>query len=80
MIWVGSFYIIVSSITYAYKGKSLLERRGCSVFIERAPTQLSKCGCHYSLRIRDFPPERAVEILRAGHVRVISTGTGDYPA
>lgn len=75
---MSSSYIIVSSITYAYKGKSMLERRGCSVFIERAPTQLSKCGCHYSLRIRDYPLERALDILRNGHVRIISYGSGDY--
>lgn len=69
-------YIIVSSITYAYKGQRLLERKGCTAYIERAPTQLSKCGCHYLLRIHGFPLERAVQILRQGRVRIVDTGEG----
>lgn len=70
-------FVIVSSITYAYKGKNVLERYGCRAYIEREPAGLSKCGCHYILRIKDFPVERAVEILKAAHVKVIGTGGGD---
>ena len=69
-------YIVVSSITYAYKGQSLLERKGCTAYIERAPAHLSKCGCHYLLRIHGFPLDRARQILRQGNVRIISAEEG----
>mgnify|MGYP001318615033 CR=1 FL=1 len=69
-----SGYIVVSSITYAYKGRDLLEHRGCRVRVRRAPKEISSCGCHYLLEISGFPLDQAVAILRTGHVRIIKTG------
>jgi hypothetical protein len=70
-------YIIVSSITYAYKGKNALERRGYKAYIEREPLRLSECGCHYIIRIKDIPLEKAVELLKYYRVKVLGTGS-DY--
>lgn len=67
-------YIVVSSITYAYKARDLLERKGCRVHVERASREISKCGCHYLLMIRNYPLEQAVAILDAAHVRIIKSG------
>ena len=68
-------FIIVSSVTYAYKGKNALERRGIKAYIERAPSRLSECGCYYIIRVKDYPVEKAVDILKNERVRVIGTGS-----
>lgn len=70
-------YIIVSSITYAYKGKNALERKGIRSNIERAPLTLSDCGCNYAIRIGNSSLMRAVEILENAHIRVISSGEAE---
>jgi hypothetical protein len=70
-------FIIVSSVTYAYKGKNALERKGYKAYIEREPKRLSDCGCHYIIRIKDMPLERAIEILKAERVKIIGTGADD---
>jgi hypothetical protein len=67
-------YVIVSSITYAYKGRDALERKGIRASIERAPANISDCGCHYAIKIGSASLDRAVQILSDAHVRVISTG------
>ena len=67
-------YVIVSSITYAYKGKSALERKGIKVDIEKAPKEISECGCQYALKILNAPLYMAVEILNNARVKIITTG------
>lgn len=72
---MGGQYIIVSSITYAYKGKELLERKGIRAGIERAPSSISECGCNYAIRIgNNVSLQRAVQILNNAHIRVLSYG------
>lgn len=71
-------YIVVSSITYAYIGRDLLERMGCRARVERAPQEISKCGCHYLLRIRDYPLQKAMETLKNGHIRILGSGGDTY--
>lgn len=73
---MGEPYIVVSSITYAYKARDALERHSCRAFIEKAPRHLSECGCHYLVRIRACSLERALGILQAARVRILSTGAG----
>lgn len=67
-------YIIVSSITYAYKSRDILERKGIRVRIERAPSEISDCGCLYAVKILNAPVDRAVRLLDKAHVRIISVG------
>jgi hypothetical protein len=71
---MGGQYIIVSSITYAYKGKAALERKNIRTNIEKAPKNLSDCGCHYALKILNAPLSKAIEVLNNARVRIISTG------
>jgi hypothetical protein len=74
---MGKQFIVVSSITYAYKGKDILERRGCKAFIEKAPRSISECGCLYSLVIRGCTLENAVSILKAANIKIIRTGSDE---
>lgn len=67
-------YVVVSSITYAYKGKNLLEKKGIWSNIERPPKRLSSCGCHYALKIKNSSAVRAVQILESAHIRIVATG------
>lgn len=68
-------YVIVSSITYAYKGKNILERKGIRASIERAPADISECGCNYAIRIgNNSSLSRAVQILNNARIKVISSG------
>jgi acetaldehyde dehydrogenase (acetylating) len=71
---MGGQYIIVSSITYAYKGKAALERKNIRVNIEKAPKNLSDCGCHYALKILNASLSRAIEVLNKERVRIIASG------
>lgn len=74
---MGEQFIVVSSITYAYKGREVLERRGCRVYIERAPRNISSCGCHFILRVRGCSVREVLAVLQAANVRVLGTGR-DY--
>lgn len=68
-------YIIVQSITYAYKGMELLERKNIRCSVERAPASISSCGCNYSIKLYDpryF--ERAVSYLKNSNIEVLSSG------
>ncbi|HEX2938009.1 MAG TPA: DUF3343 domain-containing protein [Ruminiclostridium sp.] len=67
-------YIIVSSITYAYKGKDILERKGIRANIERAPSEISNCGCLYAIKIGSGALDRAIKILDKAHIKIISAG------
>lgn len=68
-------YIIVRSITYAYKGSEILGRKNIRTTIEKAPASISSCGCNYALRLGDSANiERAVRILRSENVEVLSYG------
>ena len=66
-------YIVVSSITYAYKGRDALQYKGYSAYVERAPQELSACGCHFLIKVRGCSLERAVSILKDAHVKIIKT-------
>ena len=70
-------YVVVSSITYAYKGKNILENKGIRASIERAPASISKCGCHYVIKVSNAPLDRVVKLLNDAHVKIISTGGAD---
>lgn len=69
-----SGYIIVSSVTYAYKGLNALERLGYRARIDKEPQRLRDCGCHYIIRPRGIDIEKAVDILRKAQVRMLGTG------
>lgn len=68
--------ILVSSITYAIKGRDLLRSLGFKAYIERSKGQLEHDGCGYSIYV-DKETERAEQILRDHHIRVIRRMGGD---
>jgi hypothetical protein len=74
---MGKQFIILSSITYAYKAKDILERKGCKAFIEKAPRSISECGCLYSLVIRGCTLEKATSFLKAANIKIIRTGSDE---
>ena len=43
--------IMVSSITYAIKGRELLRGKGFKAYIERTPGNLDTAGCGYSIYV-----------------------------
>lgn len=49
--------IMISSITYAMKGKELLNRNGFRADIVRTPRQENVTGCGYSLFVKDRTDE-----------------------
>ena len=44
--------IMFRSITYAYKARDYLTRNGISSAVVRTPSEYSKCGCGYSIRVK----------------------------
>jgi len=62
--------IIVSSVTYAMKGKELLQRRGFKAYIARLPQRGEKTGCGYCIYVNENT-DLAEQILRASGIRVL---------
>ncbi len=59
------FYLLLCrSLTYAQRSAKLLERKGISAPVIKAPPELSGNGCSYALRVptRHYP--RAMELLQ----------------
>ena len=61
--------ILVSSITYAMKGKEILSRRGFKAYIERLPRGFQNSGCGYCIYVNS-DVDMAERILRASGIRV----------
>ncbi len=62
--------LVLSSITYAYKAKKILEQAWIHSSVIRTPEGLSEKGCSYSLAVRD-DPDRAAALLREQGIRVL---------
>lgn len=68
-------YLIVKSITYAYKAVNLLGNHNIWAAIERAPASISSCGCNYAVKLRDSTNlEDARSIVVNGKIEVLSYG------
>lgn len=61
--------IVVSSVTYALKGRDLLFSRGIKAYVERLP-RTRENGCGYGLYVPQHAAE-AERILREAGVRVL---------
>ncbi len=67
---MGKPLLVVSSVTYAMKGKEILFRKGIRSYVERIP-QTGETGCGYGV----YVPEKADEaerILQENHIRVLT--------
>lgn len=67
--------ILVSSITYAIKGRDILRSRGYKAYIERTPSHLDRVGCGYSIYVNG-DVEGAEAVLRANRIRVFGRSEG----
>ena len=65
--------IMVSSITYAIKGRELLRSKGYRAYVERTPGNLDTAGCGYSIYVGS-DVDGAEKILRAAGIKVLGIG------
>ena len=62
--------IVVSSVTYAMKGKELLERNGFHAYITRLPRETENVGCGYCIYVT-HDTNRAEQLLQRNGIRVL---------
>ncbi len=71
VIFMGKPFLLVSSITYAMKGREILSRHGFRVYVERISRRQEQHGCGYGLYVPQGADE-AEKILQQFGVRVLS--------
>lgn len=62
--------IMVKSITYAMKGRTILSQNGIISTIQRTPKTGGEKSCGYSLQI-DNNAEKALELLKANDINIV---------
>jgi len=67
---MGRPLLMVSSITYAIKGKDLLNRMGYKTSIERIPRHSADVGCGYGICIDGDEYYAKIQLERSG-IRVL---------
>ena len=67
--------ILVSSITYAMKAKTLLEHAGFRAYTTRLPRNIQTTGCGYCVYV-ERGTDRAEQLLRKAGIRVLGRYTG----
>ncbi|HJB97954.1 MAG TPA: DUF3343 domain-containing protein [Candidatus Acutalibacter pullicola] len=76
---MGKPLIVVSSVTYAMKGRDLLFRHGIRGYVERIP-KTGETGCGYGIYV-PRGADAAERILRENRIRVLGRmeQDGDRP-
>ena len=76
---MGKPLIVVSSVTYAMKGRDLLFRHGIRGYVERIP-KMGETGCGYGIYV-PRGADAAERILRENRIRVLGRmeQDGDRP-
>lgn len=70
--------VYVSSITNAMRGKTLLENRGFTVYLQRSFNTQNNNGCGYSLKVK--ADANAVKtVLASSGIRFRMSVDGDHP-
>ena len=64
--------IMVSSVTYAIKGRDLLRNHGIKAYIERTPNASDRVGCGYSITVSGNV-RTAIELLKSAGIKVLGT-------
>ena len=72
---MGKPLIIVSSVTYAMKGKQLLKTYGIKSEVQRTPKRNSAQSCTYSLYVPNRTDE-AEKILAENGIKIIGRTEG----
>ncbi len=62
------YWITFRSLTHAQRAARLLERKGFTATVIRAPQGLSEQGCAYAVTLR-ARPEEAMKLLRQNGLR-----------
>ena len=73
---MGKPMIMVSSVTYAMKGRDLLFRHGIKAYVERVSRTSENVGCGYGVVVPQRVDE-AERILRDAGIRVLGRGEGN---
>jgi len=66
------YIFILSSVTYALKGKKLLEKNGITTSLVKAENIKELRGCGYGLKIKKENKKFSEEILISAGIRIIS--------
>lgn len=69
---MSNHLILVSSITYAIKGRDLLRSHGYKAYIEKTPGKLDTHGCGYSI-VTAVDPARLLSLLQQAGIKVLGT-------
>ncbi len=74
------YLIMCRSLTYAQRISSVLERAGITTRILRAPAEISRKGCGYSVKIGRQTLSRALPVLRQSRLPFegIDVASPDY--
>ena len=75
---MGTHLILVSSITYAIKGRDLLRSQGYKAYIEKTPGKLDTNGCGYSIVVND-DPAKLMPLLTRADVKVLGVSQRETP-
>lgn len=68
--FMGKPLIMVTSITYAMKGRNILNKRGIKAEVVRTPKGENKHGCGYSIYVPNRSDE-AIKILENNGIQVL---------
>lgn len=63
--------ILVSSITYAMKGRDILMKQGIKAYVERTPRTSENTGCGYSIYVPNKTDE-AEKILTQYGIKILA--------
>ena len=58
------YLLLCRSLTYAQRSEKLLERKGITATITKAPREAAVNGCSYCVRIQARQKDAAVDLLR----------------
>ena len=58
--------LVLNSVTYAYKARDYLQRKGIRVYVERIPEHLRVSGCGYGVRANNDAEQIAAILNDAG--------------
>lgn len=59
------YLLLCRSLTYAQRSQRILERKGITAVITKAPREAAANGCSYCLRIQERKKEAAMQVLQS---------------
>lgn len=68
---MGCKFLVVSSVTFAFKAKNILETAGLTCKVEKIKDISAFGGCGYGVRIDAEYASAAVKALRRSNIKVI---------